>query len=61
MKPELTIGMAHHTDYYGLWATIQSLLWHQPASVMHNVEFVIAENSVPVPTQEGGHREAAKN
>ena len=60
MKPNLTIGMAHHTDYYGLWGTLQSLCWHQDAATMENVEFVIAENSVPVSTKEGGHREAAR-
>lgn len=52
--PRLTIGMAHHEDFYGLWATLQSLAFHNPADV-EDVEFVVVENSPP-----GEHRDAAR-
>ena len=44
MNPKLTIGMAHHTDFHGLYFTIQSLRLNNPER-MKDVEFVVVDNS----------------
>ena len=44
MRPRLTIGMAHHTDFHGLYFTIQSLRLNSP-EIMRQVEFVVVDNS----------------
>lgn len=42
--PKLTIGMAHHTDYHGLYFSLQSLRLHHPEA-MRDVEIVVVDNS----------------
>jgi hypothetical protein len=45
-KPALTIGMAHHTDFYGVYFTLQALrkeLRHY--GLLDQVEFVVIDNS----------------
>lgn len=44
MKPTLTIGMAHHQDFDGVYFTIQSLRLHHPR-FMKQIEFVVVDNS----------------
>jgi len=48
MKPALTVGMAHHEDYDGVYFTVQALrMFH--SEVMPLVEFVIVDNSPESP------------
>lgn len=42
--PELTIGMAHHTDFHGAWFTIQSLRMHHTEAI-RRCELVVVDNS----------------
>jgi hypothetical protein len=41
-NPKLTIGMAHHTDYDGVYFTIQALRAYHPA---REVELIVVDNS----------------
>lgn len=41
-KPKLTIGMAHHTDYDGVYFTLQAIRAYHPAS---EVELIVVDNS----------------
>ncbi len=47
---KLTIGMAHHRDYDGVYFTIQALRLYQD---LEDVEFVIVDNSGGSPESEG--------
>lgn len=41
-RPFLTIGMAHHSDFHGVYFTLQSLRMHHS---VQDVEFVLVDNS----------------
>jgi hypothetical protein len=41
-KPKLTIGMAHHSDYDGVYFTIQAIRAYHPA---REVELIVVDNS----------------
>lgn len=49
-SPLLTIGIAHHTDFAGLWPTVQGIRLDHP-ELMPKVQFVFIDNS---PTADHG-------
>ena len=52
---KLTIGMATHDDYDGVYFTIQSIRMHHP-EILDQVEFVIIDNN-----PESNHGKAIRN
>lgn len=43
-RPRISIGMATHSDYPGVWMTIQNIRLQYP-HLMHQIEFVVIDNS----------------
>lgn len=60
MEKTLTIGMAHYSDYHGVFFTIQDIIkelaFNQRRDLLSQIEFLIVENNSSCP-----HAKAVKN